>query len=339
VSLEFIRSTFEAGGTRYLDVLSHHSYSCLSHPFEQMAKLAADTEALTEQFEVNVPVWHSEQGTGADGVSYIYLAETEEQCAVDLVQSYLSALGTGIEKFFWFSAQTSPTYGWGVFYEDYIPRPRLVALNGLARLLDGRRVTGRAELCDGQVACVLLDGDAGPAAAVWNLGEGLELRLPSVRGISPRDMLGNPRGGTDRAADTGPRPLLLEEGRPVYLVSTGPSAREVEDLLRRAEASPASGRFPLEAAARKTAGGGLEVRVTNLTGNGLDARVRIACPDLFAAPPEAVEIPDFPGHEVYLVSLTPDRSPHEGAEVEVSVTLEVGEHGIREDIRRLAVRF
>jgi len=122
-------------------------------------------------------------------------------------------------------------------------------------------------------------------------------------------------------------------------VSKGLSMAELEGVLRRANASPASGRFPLGAAARKTADGKLEVRVTNSTGKGLDARARIACPELFATPPEPVEIPDLPGHGSHLVSLTPDRDPNAGAEVEVAVTLEVGDHGIREDARRLTVQF
>jgi hypothetical protein len=50
-------------------------------------------------------------------------------------------------------------------------------------------------------------------------------------------------------------------------------------------------------------------------------------------------MPDFSGHGVHLVSLRPDREPPAGAELEVTVTLEVGEHGIREDTRRLTVRF
>jgi hypothetical protein len=333
VSIDFIRQTFEAGMTTCFDILSHHSYSQLSHPYQQMAKLAAETEALTKQYKTPSRVWHTEQGVGADGVEYIHLPDTEEQCAATLAQAYLSALSTGVEKFFWFSAQTSPTYGWAVFYEDYVPRPRLIALNGLARLLDGRKVTGRADLCDGQVACVFLDGDAGPAAAVWDLGQSLTVTLPAMRGITACDMLDNP---LKEASDPS---LHLEEGRPVYLVSRGLSAEELKSVLQRSKASPASGRFPLDATAGKTADGRLEVRVTNKTGEGLDARVSVACPELFAAPPAAVQLPDFPAHAAHVLTLAPDRKPAAGARLTVTVTLEVGEHGIREDVRKLTVEF
>ena len=120
VHLDYVRDVFAAGGAQCMDVLSHHSYSRLNRPWRQMASLSEGTESLVKQYGGPSRVWHTEQGTGADGAGYVYLSESEDQCAVNLVQSYLSALATGVEKFFWFSGQTSPTYGWGVFYEDYI---------------------------------------------------------------------------------------------------------------------------------------------------------------------------------------------------------------------------
>jgi len=328
--LDFDRGVLEAGATGF-DVLSHHSYSQLGRPWEQMAKLAEDTTALTEQYHATSRVWHSEQGLGADGVGYIHLPSTEEQCAATLVQSYLSALSTGVEKFFWFSAQTSPTYGWGVFYEDYVPRPRLIALNGLARLLAGRKVTGRADLCDGKVACVLLDEEAGPAAAVWNLSGSLSLTLPASPALAFRDMFGNP------LREAASRPLLLQRGRPVYVTAQGLSAAQLRDLLLQATAAPAGAAFPLTATVAKTADGKLEVRLANITGDSVDARVRIAAPGLFAAQPEAVQLPDFAGHATQTVTLTPDRQP--GAEAAVTVTIEVGDDAIREQRTEANVRM
>jgi hypothetical protein len=323
--LDFVKGVLEAGATGF-DVLSHHSYAQLGRPWEQMGKLAADTTALTEQYHATSRVWHSEQGLGADGVGYIYLPSTEEQCAVTLVQSYLSALSTAVERFFWFSAQTSPTYGWGVFYEDYVPRPRLIALNGLARVLAERKVTGRVDLCDGKVACVLLDGEAGPAAAVWNLSGSLSLTLPTSEALAFRDMLGNP---LRQAAG---RPPLLERGRPVYVTAKGLSTAQLRDLLLQAKAAPAGASFPLTATVAKTGDGKLEVRVANVTSDSVDARVRVAAPELFTAPPEAVQLPDFAGEATQTVTLTPARRPQ--TETEVTVTLEVGDDAIRQQVVR-----
>jgi len=340
VSLDFIGQTFEAGSASCLDILSHHSYGELSHPYEQMAKLAADTEALTQRYGTTSRVWHSEQGTGADGAGYIHLSPTEEQCAVNLVQSYLSALSTGVEKFFWFSAQTSPTYGWGVFYEDYVPRPRLIALNGLARMLDGRKATGRLDLGEGQVACVLLNGDAGPAAAVWNLSSSLALRVPATGRLHACDMLGNPM--EQDAAARGEQNALrvsLEQGRPVYLVAQGLSATEFEETLRRAEAGPLGGAVPVEVSARKAPDGQLEVRLVNTSDGNLDVRLGVACPTLFGAPPEAAQVLDLAPRAAHAVLLKPDKPPAGGTEAEVTVTIEIGEHGIREHVTKLTVPF
>jgi hypothetical protein len=52
---------------------------------------------------------------------------------------------------------------------------------------------------------------------------------------------------------------------------------------------------------------------------------------LFAAPPEAVQLPDFGGHATQTIALTPDRKPRVGAEAAVTVTMEVGRHDPRAD--------
>ncbi|OIO91842.1 MAG: hypothetical protein AUJ96_33240 [Armatimonadetes bacterium CG2_30_66_41] len=337
VSLDYIRDVCEAGSAKCLDVLAHHSYSQLGHPWEQMAKLAADTAALVDQHGATTRVWHSEQGSGADGVGYLHLAETEEQCAVNLVQSNLSALSTGVEKFFWFSAQTSPTYGWGVFYENYVPRPRLVALNGLARLLEGRKVTGRLTLADGQAACVLLDGAAGPAAAVWNLREKLRLKLPAAGDLRSLDMLGNPL--TEAALQAAALSVDLAEGRPLYLVAKTATAAELVDLLRRTEAGPLGGAFPVRVTAQKTADGRLEIRLENTTSDNLDARVQVACPELFATAPAAWQVSDLAAHAAQSTALALDKQPAAGTQVEIAATIEVGGHGIRTDVAKLAMAF
>ncbi len=332
VGLDFIRKVFEAGSAPYLDVLSHHTYSRLSRPFEQMADMAADTETLVKEFGATERVWHSEQGTGADGIGYIALGQSEEGCAVNLVQAYLSALATGVEKFFWFSAQTSPAYGWAVFRENYVPRPRLVALNGLARLLDGRQVTGRMELGDGQVACMLLDGEAGAAAALWCPRELVSVTLPGGKAITTADMLANPMALTGAA---GKLAVDLAPGRPVYLIAAAMSAEQLAGLLREATLTQ---EFPARASAHRTEGGKLEVTIENLVDHSLDLRASVRAPELFAAVPAAVTILDLPGRQTHSITLTPDKRA-DGAQVEVSIVIEMGEHGVREHSGRLQVAF
>jgi hypothetical protein len=217
---------------------------------------------------------------------------------------------------------------------------RLIALNGLARMLAGCKATGRLDLCDGQVACVLLNGDAGPAAAVWNLSSSLSLGVPGTRGIRACDMLGNPMGEEAAAGrETDRLRVSLEQGRPVYLVGKGLSAMDFEGLLRQSEASPLGGATPVEVTARKAPDGQLEVRLVNTSDGSLDVRARVACPELFGVPPEAAQVVDLAPRAAHSVLLTPDKQPAGGTKAEVTLTIEVGEHGIREHVTKVSVPF
>ncbi len=311
VSLDFIRDTFAAGAAQSLDVLSHHSYSALTQPFVAEEKLQQETLDLLKQATVNVPIWHSEQGSGADGAGYLGMAATEEACAVNLVQSYLSTLATGVQKFFWFSAQTSPTYGWAVYYEDYIARPRLVALNGLARLLQGREVKGRLPLAEGRVAGVLLDGPAGPAAAVWNLRDSLTLTVAG-RGLEAADMLCNPLPSSGEK-----QALSLRQGRPVYVLGKGMALAALQERLRRAVVSTAD-ELPLEVTLAADGAERLQITVKNTSDQSLDADVQVSAPAQHAGAPP-VEIRDLMPGTTSTASVA--IKPVAGSKYDVRVTL------------------
>jgi len=321
VSPEYIRKVFEAGSARFMDVIALHSYAELGRPFERMAKLAQAVEQCAREFGSTHRVWHTEQGSSGDGAGYLASAQTEEQVAINLVQSYLSALSTGAEKFFWFSAQTSPRYGMGIYFEDYVPRPRLVALNGLARVLDGRRIVGRLDLGQPGVACVLMDGSAGPAAALWNLADPMSIRLPQDVGAAWADMLGNP---LPTAGDG--EPVVLQLGRPVYVLANAPGLSALRDALRRAEVRA----FPVVGVQlSRTADGAVRVELRNQAARRLDLRVSVKAPELFPQGVEPVGIADLAPRETRAVTFRPTRSPSAGTQVTAIVQVEVGDHGIR----------
>jgi len=328
---DYIRKGFEAGSVKCMEVISVHSYAELTRPFERMADLAAAVNDEAVKFGSTKRVWHTEQGSGADGMGYVASAQTEEQCAVNLVQGYLSALATGAEKFFWFSAQTTPRYGWGVFYEDYVPRPRLVALNGLARVLKGRRVTGRTALGDGKVACVLMDGEAGAAAALWNLDDAMTVRLPTGTQVTRADMLGNPMQPENPEA-----PIELRLGRPAYVLTDRPGVEQLAEVLKRAEVNL---RTPVEVVASRTAEGKLEIALRSECAGNLDLRVSVRAPDLFAQAVEPVVIADLAPQEMRTVVFEPDKRPAAGTEVPVTVDVESGSHEIRTVTSRQTIRF
>jgi hypothetical protein len=328
---DYIRKGFEAGSVKCMDVISVHSYSELTRPFERMANLAAEVNDEAGKFGSTKRVWHTEQGSGADGMGYLASAQTEEQCAVNLVQGYLSALATGAEKFFWFSAQTTPRYGWAVFYEDYVPRPRLVALNGLARVLKGRRVTGRTELGDGKVACVLMDGKAGAAAALWNLDDAMTVRLPPASRATWADMLGNPM-----QPENPETPMELRLGRPVYVLTDSPGVEQLAEVLKRAEVNL---RTPVEAAATLAADGKLQIALRSESARNLDLRVSVRAPDLFAQAVEPVVIADLAPQETRTITFELATRPAAGAEVPVTVEAELGSHGVRRITSTQTIRF
>jgi len=321
VAPDYIRRTFEAGSAKYMDIIAVHSYSQLGRPFERMANLAEAVNGHIEQFGSTGRVWHTEQGTQSDGAGYRASQQTEAQCAVNLVQGYLSAISTGAEKFFWFSAQTTPTYGHAVFYENYVPRPRLVALNGLARLLKGRRVTGRTELGDGQVACVLMDGEAGAAAALWDLGDAVTVRLAAGATATWTDMLGNPM-----ATETAGGPIELRSGRPVYRRTDTPGVERLARALRQADVEAVT---PVSVTASLTADGKLEVALTNVGAENLDLRLSVGAPSLFTAPAQPVVVADLVPGETRKVAFEPARLPAAGREARVTVQVELGAHGMR----------
>ena len=331
VAPDYIRRTFEAGSAKYMDVIAVHSYSQTGRPFERMASLAAAVNGHIGEFGSTKRVWHTEQGTRADGMGYRASGQTETQCAVNLAQSYLSALSTGVEKFFWFSAQTTPTYGHAVFYEDYVPRPRLVALNGLARVLKGRRVTGRTELGNGKVACVLIDGEAGAAAALWDLGDAMTVRLPAGTAATWADMLGNPI-----ETETPAGPIELRLGRPIYVLTDTPGVERLAGILKQADVEPVT---PVSVTAARTADGKLEIALRNESARTVDLRLRVQAPDLFARPVQAVGMADLAPQETRKVTFEPARVPAAGTEVPVTVEVRLGVHGIRTSIGVHTVRF
>jgi hypothetical protein len=328
---DYIRAGLEAGAAKYMDVVSVHSYSALTRPWELMASLDKDVEAVDAQFGATQRIWHTEQGSGADGAGYATLSQTEAECAVNLLQGYLSAISSGAEKFFWFSAQTTPTYGWGVYYENYVPRPRLVALDGLARLLKGRHITGRTTLGDGKVACVLLDGESGAAAALWNLDDGTSVNLPADAGATPADMLCNPM-----PADAAREPIVLEQGRPVYLLTSTPGVEKLRAALQKAEVSL---RAPADVAVTRTADGKLQVALKSRAATDVDLRVTVSAPDLFTSAPAPVGVADLAPGETRTLTLAPDKAPAAGTDVPVSVKIEFGNYAIRTTSSEQRVRF
>jgi hypothetical protein len=170
-----------------------------------------------------------------------------------------------------------------VFYEDYIPRPRLVALNACASFLENT-VFRRVCLLDRQTYAYFFGGPE-PVCVLWHLDTTANVVLPlSENSILPFDLWGNglrPLGGS------GAKHLVLEAGQPVYLRARGDQAhgagrtQTLENAVARARVSVAA---PMSVTVRTIAGPRLEVVVTNNTRREQDGVVELLAPAGAAQP-------------------------------------------------------
>jgi hypothetical protein len=330
VAPAYIQKFCEAGSAKFMDLASHHDYQQLVRPFEQMLKLRNDYLEVAEKFGATHRVWHSEQGLMTDDAGYLPCGMNELDCAVKLSQNYLAALCTGAEKFFWFSAQTTPKYGFAVFYENYVPRPRLVALNGLARLLNGRQVTGRMVLGDNLAACVQLDGPRGAAAAVWNLNDPVTVRLPASADVTVTDMLCNSLENLRNSE------ITLCAGHPLFILARQPGIKQLTEILSHAEVEA---RLPVELTASRTADGKLELKLYNNSGRSADLRLTAEAPELFTAAPAPVTVADLASQTTQKIVLDASKHPAAGTKVKLGLKIEYGTHGIRQTQREVTVEF
>ena len=271
VPLRFMTSAADAGALSAMDIVGEHTYGQLGQSEFAMPERCSEVRSLLSKHSKSMPIWHTEQGTGADGDGYVAGLLTEEECASSLVRGYVCALASGVEKFFWFSAQTSPKYGWAVFYEDYVPRPRLVALNGLASRLEGATCRESLKLGDNAVAYVFQKGrDA--VAVMWDLTWPVALHASSVPGdLRIVDMMGNIRTQIRRGAEAD---VSLRRMLPVYLVFTNTKVNDAAECLRSAKLTEeAFGDIEIT----KSGAGSITVRITSRAPGVLDAAITVSC--------------------------------------------------------------
>jgi hypothetical protein len=208
------------------------------------------------------PIWHTEQGNGGDDDGYMARSESEADSAALFMRNLVIGRAVGIAKNFWFSAQTSPTYGFAVFYEDYIPRPRLAALNACATFIEG--TTYRRSFRPGPSAyAYLFEGDR-PVCAVWNLNGPARLRLPAaIQSLQVFDMMGNEQ---EHGAE-----VSLPAERPVYLRVAGGGYAALEEAIAQATATDLG---PVTVS-KRAAEGGIEVTVVNQSRGPQDGVVEL----------------------------------------------------------------
>ena len=193
-------------------------------------------------------------------------SESEADAAALFMRNIVVGRALGIAKNFWFSAQTSPTYGFAVFYEDYIPRPRLAALNACATFIEG--TTYRRSFRPSPSAYAYLFDGQRPVCAVWNLNGPARLRLPAAaESLQVFDMMGNEvqNHGTE---------VSLPAERPVYLRVAAGAYAALEKAISEAKAV----NLDPVAVTKRAAEGRIEVTVVNQSRNAQDGVVELVPP-------------------------------------------------------------
>jgi len=190
VPLDYLRNTLKLDVAPLMDVVSEHSYSQLALPEINLPKQTKEVRAILAANGGDKPLWHTEQGLSGDDDGYSSTMTSEGDIAALYIRNFVLVRSLGVEKYFWFSAQTSPTYGAAIYYENYIPRARLAALNTCASFLEGSSC--RESYRPGEDAYAFLFEGTAPVGVVWNLNAparvSLAMRPDAVQAF---DMMGN----------------------------------------------------------------------------------------------------------------------------------------------------
>ncbi len=169
-----------------------------------------------------------------------------------------------------------------------------------------------------------MDGNGGPAVALWNTMEMVKLERPTGRNVEVLDMLANPlEGGT-------PGALVLTRGEPVFVAAKGGSLKQLTDTLKKAKVDDS---IPVEIAGQGIAGGGVLLTVRNLGDRPIDLRLWVSGGGV----KDNTQIADLAAGAVKEVKLSGERRA--AGEEAVRVSVEAGGYKVREATREVKVKF
>lgn len=263
--LPYTLKVLELGGWRYLDAVSIHMYGDQAPEKhfggeDKIIELIKDACAKRGR---KVEVWNTEKNSASIDSGYSahkfnvppaqHYHQGRRIPSFKLKGEYFlreaiitSSLGDG--PFFWHCFLPNRTYGGYVAYSTYLngpnyfefdlaPRPELLAVNGLASLLDpGMSGAGAVDWGEDN-RCALFASGGGTVAAVWNWKGSDNVQLPKGK-FQLHNYFGEPL----EAAST-----LRLEGSPKYLVFPDLKPDAVRELLAKAE-FPDAKRFAAEPA-------------------------------------------------------------------------------------------
>jgi hypothetical protein len=299
VPLTFMRDVLDLGTAPLMDVIGEHSYAQIKRPEANLPKQTAWVREILAAHGGQKPIWHTEQGVQGDDDGYRPSSMSEAEVAALYTRNLVTSASLGIGKYFWFSAQTSPTYGYAVFYENYIPRPRLTALNACACFLEGAMF--RRTCRPGKNAYAHLFEGSAPVCVAWNMNLPARLIAPlRPDEVQAFDLMGAEMSLT---AERDGVVVQLPAERPVFLRCAAGQYAALEQAI-------AAGRVvelaPVLVATQRTAEG-VEVTVTSQSKAVQDGIVELLQPK--GATPVSQNLQSLaPGESQELKFSVPDRS-------------------------------
>ncbi len=275
VPTSFIQQTLALNTAAEMDILSDHAYAETMLPDKnypiQMENIKA---AMQSGGAGGKPIWHSEQGIVGDGDGYSVPMVSETDIAQLYTRNVVTAASQGSKNFFWFSVDNTPTFGFMVFYGDYIPRPRLAALNACASFLEGFNYQKSYTPAGANTYAYLFQGTNAAVCVVWNSVTGMSLALPiAASKVQAFDTMGNALavGGTTSTT------IQIPPERPTFLQCAAADSSALDSALGSMQVTSVS---PVTITASPIVGG---VQVT-LTGtlttaaDGIVSLISIATP-------------------------------------------------------------
>jgi hypothetical protein len=265
VHLPYMKKTLELDTGPLMDVVSEHSYGEVNAPETNLPARMKEVRDLLRAASAEKPIWHTEQGIMADDDAYRACMMSEAESASLYTRNLVTCSALGVGKYFWFSAQTSPTYGAAVFYEDYIPRAPLTALNACASFIEGLKYQ-KSVNPDTATYAHLYKG-ASAVCVAWNINAPMRLSLPlPADKVKAFDTMGN---AVQVASEAGRAVVEFAVDRPAYLQCAADDYALLEKALTDAHVEYLD---PV-AVTCSASDRGLDVKVTNRSRTAQDGVV------------------------------------------------------------------
>jgi hypothetical protein len=219
VDLTFMQQTLALGTASQMDAVSEHAYSQIWLPEKNYPlRISTGSPSVNSVMAAGgcpagTPLWHTEQGIHVDGDGFKVKSVSETDVAQLLTRNYVTAAAQGSKRFFWFSVDDTPAFGYTIFFGDYVPRPRLGALAACASFLEGANFV-KTYKPDSNTFAHMFQGTSTGVCVFWNTVTPMQLTLainPSK--LQAFDTMGNaiPIVGTTTST------IQVAMERPTYL--------------------------------------------------------------------------------------------------------------------------